>query len=441
MAQRGLGRQRLIAFCGSLTAVGGAFALQHLLKKRTKCGAGDEGSPVDTGPRRRRPSTGTKGRFSAPVEASRTALLKLKKETDCPGLAITVSVNGQTVWQEGFGFSDIENRVRCDSSSVMKIASVTKPITTALLAREWERQKLDLDKDVQQYVPYWPEKHWAGDKVILTPRQLCSHLACVRDYKKLTKDEGRSFKGTASEDFAYEEYYITKKYKSVEKSVGIFKEDPLICNPGSEFHYTTHGFTLLAAVLEGATNKKFTELIEGFLEELGLSNTFVDDAEKLRYSMSRHYVKRDDGVIQNAPFTEYSFKLAGAGLLSTTDDLVKFGNILLYSYQRKSQPFGYFKPSTIEMLWTPVANTQVSWDTKGRYGMGWQLLPGNGARHVGHTGGTVGASSALVISMDARGEGGEGGLKGVVVAILCNLQGVSLGKIAVEIGENFLRYS
>lgn len=88
-----------------------------------------------------------------------------------------------------------------------------------------------------------------------------------------------------------------------------------------------------------------------------------------------------------------------------------------------------------------MANTQVSWDTKGRYGMGWQLLPGNGARHVGHTGGTVGASSALIISMDARGEGAEGGLKGVVVAILCNLQGVSLGKIAVEIGENFLRYS
>lgn len=56
---------------------------------------------------------------------------------------------------------------------------------------------------------------------------------------------------------------------------------------GSEFHYTTHGFTLLAAVLEGATKKKFTELIEGFLEELGLSNTFVDDAEKLRYRMSR----------------------------------------------------------------------------------------------------------------------------------------------------------
>lgn len=154
----------------------------------------------------------------------------------------------------------------------------------------------------------------------------------------------------------------------------------------------------------------------------------------------RHYVKGSDGSILNAPFTETSFKIAGAGLLSTTNDLAKFGNMLLYSFQQRAeQPRGYLRPDTVEMLWTPIANTRVSWDPRGRYGMGWQIVFGSGERYVGHTGGTVGASSALVMSADKyRAEGGTP--KGVVVAILCNLQGVGLGSAAVQIADAFLKF-
>lgn len=60
--------------------------------------------------------------------------------------------------------------MKCGPDSVMKIASISKPITIVLMAKEWEKGTLDLDADVRQYVPYWPDKCWDGEKV---PFELC----------------------------------------------------------------------------------------------------------------------------------------------------------------------------------------------------------------------------------------------------------------------------
>lgn len=60
--------------------------------------------------------------------------------------------------------------MKCGPDSVMKIASISKPITMMLVAKEWEIGTLDLDADVQQYVPYWPDKCWDSEKV---PLELC----------------------------------------------------------------------------------------------------------------------------------------------------------------------------------------------------------------------------------------------------------------------------
>ena len=54
----------------------------------------------------------------------------MKEERGIPGVSISVSVDGKTVWSEGFGFADVENRVLCTSKTVMRIASISKPLTT-----------------------------------------------------------------------------------------------------------------------------------------------------------------------------------------------------------------------------------------------------------------------------------------------------------------------
>lgn len=138
-----------------------------------------------------------------------------------------------------------------------------------------------------------------------------------------------------------------------------------------------------------------------------------------------------------------SYKWAGGGILSTTNDLIKFGNAMLYSYQNNN---GIINQETIEMMWTPVENSRMPWDVDGSYGMGWGVVkeqsnfPHCNSRqfYASHTGGAIGASSVLLIlprkkvSMDDPYK-----VQGVVVTIIVNMQSVGLNKTALEIAQLF----
>lgn len=70
------------------------------------------------------------------IGKARSLIKRFREESGSPGLAISVSVNGKTVWSEGFGYSDIENDVPCTPSTVMRIASISKPLTAAAASKE-----------------------------------------------------------------------------------------------------------------------------------------------------------------------------------------------------------------------------------------------------------------------------------------------------------------
>lgn len=112
----------------------------------------------------------------------------------------------------------------------MRIASISKPITMALLASMWEKGQIDIDKPVQEYVPYFPFKKFDGKEVTITTRQLASHVSGIRHYKKkhekdLKKDGNESDSGT-------KEFYIKERFENLQKSMDIFKDDELFFEPG-----------------------------------------------------------------------------------------------------------------------------------------------------------------------------------------------------------------
>jgi serine beta-lactamase-like protein LACTB len=176
----------------------------------------------------------------------------------------------------------------------------------------------------------------------------------------------------------------------------------------------------------------------------------------------------------NVPFTDTSYKWAGGGFLSTVGDLLKFANIMLYSYQWKEGitvkdgkkiinyvtekpehpildlPPGYLKSDTIKMMWTPVPVTKGTNGLKYRddgYGMGWEVAPyraefgttGGGDVqnfHARHSGAAVGASSILFI-LPSDNSSNVPPPKGVCVAIITNMQNVSLSSVAEQIAHIF----
>lgn len=74
-------------------------------------------------------------------------------------------VNDLCIVYQGLGYADIENRTKMSPETVLRIASISKPITMAAVAKQWELGKLDLDKPVQFYLPSFPEKEVNGVKV------------------------------------------------------------------------------------------------------------------------------------------------------------------------------------------------------------------------------------------------------------------------------------
>ncbi|XP_076081665.1 serine beta-lactamase-like protein LACTB, mitochondrial [Mytilus galloprovincialis] len=478
------------------------------------------------------------------INKARDLIQRIKDETGSPGIVVGVSVNGKDVWKEGLGYSNVENRSPCTADTIFRIASISKSITMGMVAKLWENGALDLDKPVQHYLPQYPVKYFDGQKVDITTRQLVSHLGGIRHYEKdyinknkinkdienleksphtktkdvvdkavkkdknktadkkeeeQSKDEKKNENEKKKSEFENKEYYIQKAYKSITESLTLFQDDPLVHKPGSKFLYTSHGWTLVSAVMEKAANKPFDSLMKEYFNSLGLQHTYLEENDPLIYNRGSHYVKNKNGRLVNAPYVNNSYKWAGGGFISDVTDLLKFGNIMLYSYQydadisitgntskgdnqtkednsrsknkletvnsvvdkgnnsdRKLLP-GYLKRKTMDMIFSPVDKTECSWDKDGFYGMGWAVVPEkyeNGyckqQRHyVSHTGGAIGASSVLLIlpsqnygkqeetsSEEKYGKQSDPP-QGIVVTIITNMGSVGLNRVALEIAKSF----
>jgi len=281
------------------------------------------------------------GRQQAQAEKMKAAVAKARNlcwvkmyESGTPGMVVAISVNGKPVWQHGFGYADLENNLLVGTGCIMRIASISKPLTMAVLGRLWEEGKVDLDSSVRNYVPQWPIKTIDGAVVDITLRQLCCHLSGVRHYDK--KEDIVSKEGATKDEFDLKEYYIRDYFKTTDESLALFKDDELLCNPGTQFNYTTHGFTLLAKVIENVTGQPFDKYMESQFKELGLSNTYLDKSGPLIANRANYYVRDKYHRLRNAPYVDNSYKWAGGGFLSSVGDLIRFGSAMLYSYQQKS---------------------------------------------------------------------------------------------------------
>jgi CubicO group peptidase (beta-lactamase class C family) len=316
------------------------------------------------------------------------------EEQGVPGASVAVGVGGAVIWSEGFGWADIEQRVPVTTLTRFRIGSVSKTMTATGLGLLVERGLVDLDAPVQTYVPDFPEKRWT-----ITTRQLGGHTAGVRHYSGM------------------EEMLSSKRFATVAEGLDIFEEDSLLFEPGTGYSYSSYGWNLLSAVMEGASGEAFlTFMRDEVFEPLGLRHTLPDHNDAIVYHRTRFYEKGADESIENAPYVDNSYKWAGGGFLSTPEDLVRFGHAHM-------KP-GFLRAETLEVLQT----SQVLRDgTLTNYGIGWRTgTQDDGDRTVGHSGGSVGGTTLMLLVPDHD----------MVVAGVINISGPA-GAIVQQIAEVF----
>lgn len=309
---------------------------------------------------------------------ARAFLLGRMEEQSVPGLSVAVGVGGEIVWQEGFGWADLENRVPVWPETKFRIASISKTLTAAAVGKLVEEGRLDLDLPVQTYVPSFPEKRWP-----VTTRLLGGHLAGIRHYR------GGEFESMVH-------------YDDVVEGLEIFARDPLLHEPGTAYEYSTYGWNLISAVVQGAAGEPFLHyMTKTVFEPAGMGETVAEHVDSIIYRRSRAYLLTDDEHVINAPYVDNSNKWAGGGFLSTASDLVRYGMAYLDGT--------LLEPETVELLWT--SQKTVDGEETG-YGIGWRERSWDDRRVVYHTGGAMGGTTVLVVYPE----------EGLTIAILTNVQ-------------------
>ncbi|PCI53239.1 MAG: hypothetical protein COB36_12400 [Alphaproteobacteria bacterium] len=261
-----------------------------------------------------------------------------------PAVSIAFGKGGKLIWARAAGFRDLDNKVPATLDTKFRIGSVSKAVTATTAARLFDEGVLDIDAPIKDLVPYYPQKDFD-----ITTRQLMTHTAGIRHYGPCLC-------------FPFDEYSNQKHHDSVESAIGRFSKSPLLFEPGTDFSYSSYGFTLASAAMEGASGQSFDTLIETKLTApLGMKNTMREGLAAGDFAVP-YAIK--DGQYKKAYPVDSSNKTAGGGFLSTPTDLVLMTQAILMQ--------DYVKPEIRDSLFfTPqkLASGEVN---EQDYAFGWR---------------------------------------------------------------------
>jgi len=220
---------------------------------------------------------------------------------------------------------------------------------------------------IQTYIPDYP-KHKTTQ---ITIRHLLSHTSGIAGYK-----DGN------------ESNTITE-YPTLYDALSLFKDRDLLFEPGTQYSYTTYGYTVLGAILEAVTEQTFEAYMqENIFEKAGMTNTGVKKYGIALENESKLYRRKNGrGKAKPAEENNLSNRIPGGGFYTTLTDMLKFGNAVIDHI--------FVKEETLTLMRQHHSLEKE----KNAYGFGWFLYnpkPNEGAI-IGHSGGQTGCTSFLFL--------------------------------------------
>ena len=126
------------------------------------------------------------------VAGDRDWLDRAFADSGVPSLSMVVAQDGRVIWEQSWGFADVEGRVPATPQTMYSLASVSKAITATGLMLLVERGQIDLDKPIEDYLGGLTLRAHVGDTRLATVRRVANHTGGlpIHEYSVYT-DEGR----------------------------------------------------------------------------------------------------------------------------------------------------------------------------------------------------------------------------------------------------------
>lgn len=292
-----------------------------------------------------------------------------------PGLSVTIVKEDKTVYQKGFGYSDIESQKAVDSKTLFEIGSNSKAFTALGILNLQKSGQIKLEDEVTKYIP-WLKVNYKGKEASITIEQLLHHTSGI-PFKTIDKIP------VSDDDNALEE--TVKTLVNIE----------LDSEPGKRFQYATINYDILGLIIEKVTGESYEKYIEkNILKPMGLNNTYIYRDEAVNKNMAKGYkINFLKPQIYEAPV--YRGNKPAGYIISNGEDMVKWLKI-----QMRTLNDSKFDEKIIEK--SHEANRRVAPLGDGSsYAAGWFVYQ-KGGGEISHGGNNPNYSSFIVFRPEEK---------------------------------------
>jgi N-acyl-D-amino-acid deacylase len=326
-----------------------------------------------------------------------------------PGGAVAVMRAGRLIYARGFGYADVENKTPVQPDALFRIASVSKPITSAAIMKLVEEGRLELDDRVAPFIAHLTpapgatvDPRWEQ----ITIRHLLNHTGGwdrTRPHGGFDPMDRPAIAAAAVNAPAP---------ASAETLIRYMKGMPLDFNPGEKFVYSNFGYAILGRVVERVSGMSYEQYVRArVLEPVGAHRT-RSGRTRMRDALAdevKYYLPGEPGLGMSAPMvpsvfpgegtapiTYGAFHLeamdASGGWVSSTVDLLRF---LAGVDGRADRPdiLGAGLVAAMTSSGPAVCAGGACY-----YAFGWFVRPGQGDATWTHGGSLPGTTSMLVRS-------------------------------------------
>jgi CubicO group peptidase (beta-lactamase class C family) len=371
------------------------------------------------------PITDRPDRLTAALPRIDSLLHAFAERERVPGIAYGVIVDGRLLHVRAAGLRHVSSNAPLDTSSVFRIASMTKSFTALAILQLRDAGLLALDEPAEQYIPELQELRYpTSDAPRITVRHLLTHSA------GLPEDNPWGDRQLAATD----EELATMLRTGV----------PFSNAPGMQYEYSNLGFALLGRIVQNVTGQPYaTYMREQVLLPLGMTSTTMQAADVPAARLAHGYRVQDGRWLGEPPLPDGAFGAMG-GMLTSASDLSRWVAFLLDAWparsgedspvlsrasRREMQQVGRMRATVVsrDASGAPVLNA-------GGYGYGLGITQSCAFGHVvAHSGGLPGFGSLMrwlpeygvgIIALGNRTYTGWGGVVDEAIGLLAATGGL-----------------
>jgi CubicO group peptidase (beta-lactamase class C family) len=252
---------------------------------------------------------------------------------------VLVAKAGKVLYASARGMANVEHEVPNTLDTKFRIGSISKQFTAAAVLLLEEHGKLATTDLACKYIDSCPTA-WSK----ITVHHLLTHTSGIPDF-------------TTFPD--YRKTWMRLPFRPQELLLK-FQDKPLEFEPGSTMRYSNSGYTVLAAIMEKASGKKYEDLMDELIfHPLGMKNTGSNSWTPILPHRASAY-RFDGDILVNAEYDDFTLSIGGGSLYSTVNDLLLWDQAL-YGNNLLSK-------ASLEKMFTPEKNGYAyGWNIRERF--------------------------------------------------------------------------